>query len=227
MKRPQRELLERILHTEVRNITPYRRNWCVETSQMWWIAKRMRTQRLQWWCRVDRELRQRGFQAMLPVFSDEQNWILTPFIKGKSGKYSQLEDVKKMVEILAAFHQAGRELLTPPRKEAAFLLYQRVAERLARFYRVLEKTSRLEANLGKLLAKVGKDFYLDGLRAWEKLERLPLKELCHEEYWRRCLTHRDLASHNWLIDQDRKIWLIDFETADYDCQVGDVWQMAS
>ncbi|MBA4541368.1 phosphotransferase [Thermoactinomyces daqus] len=227
MKRPRRELLERILHTEVRNITPYRRNWYIETAQMHWIAKRMHTGRLQWWCRVDNELRQRGFQAMLPICSDGQNWLLTPFIKGKSGKYSRLEDVKSMVKILAAFHQTGRELWTPPRKEAAFLLYQRVAERLARFYQVLRRVNKVEGDLGKLLVKVGKDFYLEGLRCWEKLERLPLKEFCYQEYERRCLAHRDLASHNWLIGEDRTIWLIDFETADYDCQAGDVWQMAS
>ncbi len=41
------------------------------------------------------------------------------------------------------------------------------------------------------------------------------------------MAHRDLASHNILIDESGKSWLIDFETAEYDAQIGDLWQLLS
>ena len=41
------------------------------------------------------------------------------------------------------------------------------------------------------------------------------------------MAHRDLASHNILIGVTGKPWLIDFETADPDAQLGHLWQLAS
>jgi Ser/Thr protein kinase RdoA (MazF antagonist) len=131
------------------------------------------------------------------------------------------------VEILARFHRTGRKLSTPPRREAAFLLYERIHTRLVRFYEVLKRAHHVKEGWGTLLSKYGYEFYQDGLDAWERLNRLPLKEFCQAERMNRHLTHRDLASHNWLVTPDGGVWLIDFETVEYDTQLGDVWQMAS
>jgi Ser/Thr protein kinase RdoA (MazF antagonist) len=78
-----------------------------------------------------------------------------------------------------------------------------------------------------LLRQYGKAFYLDGIRAYERLQKLPFSRFVWEERQRHSLTHRDLASHNWLWEANGNIWLIDFETADYDAQIGDLWQMVS
>lgn len=228
MKQPHRVPMERILHTAVRNITPYRKNWCLHTDGQKWIAKRARSStRLRWWLKVDHELRMRGFTMMPPIRSDGFEWILTPFLEGKTGSYTKLDDVKKMVEVLAHFHATGRGCTTPPAEGAAFLLTQRLHDRLVQFYQLMKKADSIPGELGKLLRQYGRDFYLDGLKAWQQLEWLPLQKINEEERWMRFITHRDLASHNWIIAPDGQPWLIDFETADYDCQLGDVWQIAS
>ncbi|MBA4495772.1 phosphotransferase [Paenactinomyces guangxiensis] len=228
MREPRQVQMEQILHTAVRNITPYRKHWCIETDEEKWIAKRTRFPlRLKWWIQVDQELRRRGFTRMPPIRSDGVHWMLTPFIEGKTVSYSQMDEVEKIVPVLAHFHRIGRGLRTPPEQGAAFLLYHRLHDRLVRFYQVMRKAPSLQGELGELLRIYGKDFYLDAVKAWEELKWLPLASLNHEQRYRRYLTHRDLASHNWIIDSQGKPWLIDFETADYDCQLGDVWQIAS
>ncbi|MGA8941429.1 MAG: phosphotransferase [Thermoactinomyces sp.] len=220
--------LEELLHTPVRRIRPYRNNWCVETDFMWWIAKPVQCSlKAKWWYQVDNELRKRGFHSMPPMITDGSRWILTPFIQGKSCQYFKMNEVKRMVRILAHFHRVGQYLGTPP-PGAAFLLSHRLARRLQEFYQVLVSVDRIENRLlRELLRETGKDFYLDGTEAWNRLEKLPFQDWIERERHLHMLAHRDLASHNWMRDQSGALWLIDFETADYDAQVGDVWQMAT
>ncbi|SEN34880.1 phosphotransferase [Lihuaxuella thermophila] len=228
MKEPCQYQMEQILHSAVRNITPYRKNWLIETEAGKWVVKRTRfPARLRWWLKVDQELRLRGFTAMPPIRSDGSRWIITPFIEGKTASYSRWQEVEKILQVLAQFHLVGQRLHTPPEKGAAFLLYHRLYERLIQFYRVLTKTPFLEKELGELLESHGQDFYLDGRRAWQRLQSLPLQKICHDEWFVRNITHRDLASHNWMIDEGGNPWLIDFETASYDSQLGDIWQISA
>jgi hypothetical protein len=227
MKQPHPTLVETVLHTKVHRMRPYRKNWCIETNQHKWIAKHVHPSWLHWWVQVDRELRARGFTAMQPIYTDGGEWLFMPFIEGKTGRYTIREDVEQMVETLAIFHRLGRGLMTPPADEAAFLLPERIAQRLNEFYRVLQQAERLPTPLRELLLAYGRDFYLDGLAAWERLRQMPLTRFSLKERRLHALTHRDLASHNWMIDRSGHIWLIDFETATYDAQIGDVWQMAS
>lgn len=219
--------LEKLLHTPVRCIRPYRNNWCIETDFMWWIAKPAHGSKVEWWYQVDNELRKRGFHSMPPMVTDGFKWILTPFIHGKSCKYLKMDEVKRMVKTLAHFHRVGRHLRTPP-PEAAFLLSHRLVRRLKKFHQLLLSVNRVKnPSLRELLQEAGRDFYLDGIEAWNQLEKLPFQEWVERERNNHMLAHRDLASHNWMRDQSGALWLIDFETADYDAQVGDVWQMAT
>lgn len=218
---------EAILEAPIQSVKPYRKNWLIQTPTQAWIAKKMEPSRLRWWSRIDAELRARGFHAMLPIKSDTRGWIFTPYIQATMGSYSHAEDVCEMMQTLAHFHSTGRELWTPPDHEAAFLLMHRLAERLKRFYAVLQRSSAIPGELGQLIRRYGKEFYLDGIRSYERLNKLPFSRFVWEERNRRSLAHRDLASHNWLWDRRGNLWLIDFETAEYDAQIGDVWQMAS
>ncbi|RMB04013.1 CotS family spore coat protein [Thermoactinomyces vulgaris] len=218
--------IQKLLHTPVRRISPYRNNWCIETDFMWWIAKPFDGLKASWLIQVDRELRERGFQSMLPMITDGESWILTPFIQGKTCNYNNVSEVIRMIHTLAFFHQAGRYLKTPPPSGAAFLLTHRLQRRLQKFYQILTRMDQIEdKRLRDLLCEAGTDFYLDGIKAWERLEQIPFQEWVEHERMQHMLAHRDLASHNWMMDQAGRLWLIDFETADYDAQVGDLWQM--
>jgi CotS family spore coat protein len=208
-------------------MVPYRRNYLLKTSQGDWIAKKISdVEHANWWIQVDQQLRQRGFHQM-PSVRVVGKWMLTPFLLGKTCSYSNLADVKKVMRILAQFHLAGQELSVPPIREAAFLLMDRLYERLRQFYHLLRKAPYIPGELGELLITVGPEFYHIGWEAWNRIRLLPLKQLVRKQRKKRYLCHRDLASHNWLKDDKGEFWLIDFETANYDAQIGDVWQLSS
>lgn len=218
---------EGILQEPIQDVRPYRKNWMIHTPSQLWIVKKTNPSWLRWWDQVDMELRERGFHHMLPFQYDLRGWIFFPYIQAKVGSYKKIDDVYKMIRILAHFHTAGTELWTPPEGKAAFLLTNRLEERLRRFYLVLKRSPSITGEVGNVIRQYGKAFYLDGIHAYEKIQKLPFSRFVWEERRRHSLTHRDLASHNWLWDKYGNLWLIDFETAEYDAQVGDVWQMVS
>ncbi|RAL26633.1 phosphotransferase [Thermoflavimicrobium daqui] len=228
MNSPRYKDIEKLLHQSVREISYYQRNWLIKTDRQAWIAKRIRSvSKHRWWLQLDTELRLRGFYPMLPIVSDQKRWMLTPFIKGKTCNYTNFDEVNQCVGLLAHFHYVGRNLYTPPIQGAAFLLIHRLHDRLVQFYRILHQADSIPGELGEILRAYGTDFYSYGLKAWERLEGISFARFNWDEYLRQYLTHRDLASHNWLVDQQGKIWMIDFDTAAYDCQLGDLWQITT
>lgn len=222
-KRP----IEKILQNQVLSIKPFRRHWVIYTAdrRKWQLKVMESSSHLKWWCALDKELRARGFVSMPPVYTDGARYLLTPWIQGNVCQYQNPVQSVQIIKQLARFHQAGRGLLTPPKQEVAFLLYDRLYERLKRFYHLMKQVKQIQGEFGQLLAEVGPQFYRDGWEAWEQLIRLPLRDFTLWQRKNHYLAHRDLASHNWLWDRNNRIWLIDFDTAEYDSQLGDLWQI--
>lgn len=220
--------LQEVLKATVEKITPYRKNWLIETQQSKWIAKKIHESKsVLWLIKIDKELRRRGFTSMPLVKTDGERWIYTSFVEGTTGNYRDFDEVADMMRTLGNFHVASQGLFAPSKKRADFLLYHRLFRRLVNYYHIINNAYNLQGELGELVRAHGKDFYLDGLRAWEKLQRSPLRVFTDQDRKTCNLAHRDLASHNWMIDKTGKSFLIDWDTADYDLQLGDVWQMSS
>ncbi len=218
---------EHIIQQRIKEVVPFRRNWLLRTGEGEWIAKEVtRPGHLKWWLRVDRELRERGFHAMPPIYSDQNRWIITPRISGRDADYRNREDLGKTAALLAHFHLVGYRLSTP-RKDFSKHLLQRMVERLQDFSQLLDQRRRITGKEGELLRTYGESFYKAGVRALKRVAKLPFSQLIYADGASHALTHRDLASHNVLIDSQGRGWLIDFDTAGYDCQLGDLWQLLS
>lgn len=222
-----RQRIETILCRYVDRMKPHRSHWIVETTDgKRWLGKKIaRPDHLQWWSAVDGELRSRGFLSMPAFYTDGRSYVLTPWIHGKMSSYQDLDQAMMLMKQLAFFHQAGTGLQTPPKKEVAFLFYERLYTRLKRFYRLMRKLHHIPGEVGRFLSHVGPLFYQDGYQTWIEVTQLPLQMHTDWNHKYHFLAHRDLASHNWLIDQKQQGWLIDFDTAEYDSQLGDLWQM--
>lgn len=219
--------IEWLLRIKVKKMVPYRKHRLIYTidHKKWMFKKIKSKEHLRWWFSVDYELRNRGFHSMPSFYTDGYEMVITPWIEGKIGTYHDLDQAVMMVKQLASFHQVGQQLQTPPKQEVAFLFFDRLYHRLKQFYWLMQKVEDIPGPLGKLLAQYGPQFYEDGYRVWRKLQQLPLRDYVRWERQNHRLAHRDLANHNWMIDQKKKIWLIDFDLADYDSQLGDIWQM--
>lgn len=226
---PSIKQLESILYKPVLARRPFHHLWLIETEgHSLWIAKSIRnSMHLRWWLQVDSILRQRGFTNMLPIWTDRKEWMLTPFCAGKRGSYRQFNHVQRAVYQLARFHRLGRYLPIPsPSSQATFLLAGRIKRRLDAFAQVLQNSHSISGEQGDFLRHYAPLFYQDGIHAWQQLQQTSLHDLMRKDVQQHALVHRDLASHNWLF-AGKECWLIDFDTAGYDAQVGDLWQITA
>jgi len=218
--------IEWLLKTKVKKIVPYQKHYLVYTmdQKKWYVKKNKNKVHLRWWSFVDAELRSRGFTAMPTFYTDGYELAVTSWIHGRIGSYRNLDQALRLVRQLARFHFVGQALQTPPKQEVAFLFVDRLYHRLSKFYKLMKRVDTIPGAFGRLLTQYGPQFYADGYRVWQKLKQFPFQEYVLWERQHRRLAHRDLASHNWIMDE-RKVWLIDFDLADYDSQLGDIWQM--
>ncbi|MBN2910135.1 hypothetical protein JQC72_11545 [Polycladomyces sp. WAk] len=217
-----------VLGTPVWGAEPFRRLWRVRTSRGDWVAKPVRhVPHLHWWLRVDREMRMRGFHLMPQIRTDGKRWVLTPLIPGQPASYKKLSDARKAVRQLAWFHRLGDGLQTRSYHQGEYLLEERLDTRLREFYRTMTTPGVTGHELACLLKTNGPYFFQAGVVAMSRLSALDLRGRVARDRRLHRLAHRDLASHNWVSDTKGQLWLIDFETADYDCQLGDVWQLLS
>jgi CotS family spore coat protein len=220
--------LSDVLGTPVWGAEPFRNVWRVRTFRGDWVAKPVRhVTHLRWWMWVDREMRMRGFHLMPQMRTDGKRWVLTPFIPGQTASYKNLSDARQAARQLAWFHRTGDGLKTRSYHHGEYLLKERLDTRLREFYRMMMTLGDGEQELAHLVKTYGPFFYQAGVAAMSRLNALGLRAWVEWDRHLHRLAHRDLASHNWLTDLQGRLWLIDFETADYDCQLGDVWQLLS
>lgn len=223
----EKELID-ILDERILRIAPYKNQWLIETEgNKKWLAKKTNHQKsLLWLVKMGNELHRRGFSNMPVLKTDGRIWIISSFISGKTGDYSNFDEVKRMMSTLGQFHLAGERLFAPSNRKSVFLLYHRLYRRLVNYYHVLNNVHNIPGDLGILMRAHGKDFYFDGLQAWEKLQNSSLRKYTNKNWRVGNLAHRDLASHNWMVDNN-SAYLIDWDTADYDTQLGDISQMST
>ncbi|PTM58311.1 phosphotransferase [Desmospora activa] len=216
---------ERLLGDRIETVQPFQKNWLVTTAHGRWVAKRTRRPGfLQWWAGVDREIRLRGFQQLPFWLTDGREWQLSAWIPGRSARYRQQGDLVHAAAILGRFHRLGRGLYTPTLSPGSNLI-KRVEERFLTFIRFVRKQN--SPAVQQVLQPVEGELLQCGQQVLEALSRFPWDDWCRREQQMHNLVHRDLASHNWIWDSVGRGWLIDFDTAGYDVQVGDLWQLLS
>jgi CotS family spore coat protein len=216
------------LHTPIYDVKSYKNYWLVTGGNGKWLAKPIRDMKQSiWWVDIEQNLRKRNFHAF-PKSILIDNWLLSSYIDGDSVSYKNKEMGVPLMRTLATFHLAGQKLDMPPPTQAAYLLSDRLYERLNNFYHHLTQRNhyRYDKKL-YFLSRYGPIFYQHAHQAYQKICSMRLASFAQLARKKQMLSHRDLASHNWMVDKQKNVWLIDFETAAYDLQIGDVWQICA
>lgn len=194
----------------------------IVTSGSAWLVKPVRdTKRALWWEQADPLIRNRGFRAMPDFFVWQDEWLVMRYISGRTVQYGNFWDLLQSVKMLARFHAASEAIPKNKSGHSGSTLPERLVHRYEQYSRL---HSRLQYFPG--LLSVSDEFRQLGERALNRIEKTALRDLTRSDVERGTVAHRDLASHNILISPEGKTWLIDFETADLDVQLGDLWQMA-
>lgn len=214
----EEHLGEPIIHIGQKHGFPY-----ILTASTSWLAKPIRDlERMLWWQQTDELLRQREFHAMPAFFIWQGKWVVMQYIPGRTARYRNMSDLQRAVRLLARFHVAAHQAQQPSPLRSGI----RLPERLTNRYEQYRQLHSQLANFPHLFP-ASKQFALLGGKALERLRHTPLADLTNIDQEQGAVSHRDLASHNILIDESETAWLIDFDTANVDLRLGDLWQMCS
>ncbi|SDW28353.1 spore coat protein, CotS family [Marininema mesophilum] len=160
------------------------------------------------------------------IRTDGRQWLLSSWVEGKRTTYKNRKEITIVASMLGKFHALGRGLAVTDSGIHRQHLLHRVHSRFQSFSSLLHSLGKWQEDEYDL-HHVASIFHTYGQEALGRLNQLPLAELCEWDRRTHSITHRDLASHNILLNKEDTPWLIDFETAAYDCQVGDIWQLLS
>lgn len=205
-----------------------------ETTYGTWFMKPVRRlDQTLWWQRMDPILRACGFEAMPDFFVWDSKWIVMRYIPGRVARYRSKRDLIQAAGLLAKFHVASRAYSKAVPRFSVNPLPERLNRRVGQFSNLMASIHHKRATCSEqtvpvsLLLSVGDTYLRWGERAIVRLNELGLSASTNQDVTRQAVAHRDLASHNIVIDNLNRPWLIDFETAAFDLQLGDLWQMAS
>lgn len=188
-----------------------------------WLVKPIRNaKRAEWWQQTDWLLRKRGFRSMPDSFIWQNDWLVMRYIPGRTAKYRNIGDLQQCVTLLAHFHLVSREVYKPAFIDTKQTLDERLTRRFAQYEDV-----RHQLKFFPQIATASEMYFRLGERALNRIGETALKSVIRFDIEQGAVAHRDLASHNILINREGKPWLIDFETVGFDAQLGDLWQMAS
>lgn len=215
----ERRLREPIIYSGKKHGFAY-----IVTPSTEWLAKPVHDfKRALWWERTDAWIRERGFTAMPGFFVWQNNWAVMRYIQGRTAQYRSLWDLQQAVRLLAQFHTAANRVQHTPISHRGSTLPERLIYRHEQ-YRCLHE--QLSYDYPQFLP-ISNEYLRLGEKALNRLDDTALMDLTQSDMARGSVAHRDLASHNIVINRQGKPWLIDFETTDFDIQLGDLWQIAS
>lgn len=158
---------------------------------------------------------------MPKFFIWQDKWLVMRDIPGRTVQYSDLGELQQSVALLARFHKASCQTQVPFVGMGS-LLPERLVTRYAQ-YKHLYKNLAYFPGLQPFL----EEYEHLGKKSLHRINATALASLTRADIEQGAIAHRDLASHNILISNKGEPWLIDFELAASDIQLGDLWQLAS
>ena len=230
-------LLETEYGIRVNEIESFRNLWRVHSDEGQFVVKAYPkgVPLVEWQGYLFQELRKKGFAHFCPFlmnhnekvwFGDESNpMVLMPFLEGKIARYSNFEDIDKVIELLASFHHHGAwigiDVLPKYREVRTYRLFKRLQEFEELYYKIGVKKKR-DALDEEILSLGG--FMIDfGRQAFQWIDQQKMNQLHQDAIDYRFISHRDVANHNFLLGE--KSWIIDFDLSAFEAQVMDLWQL--
>ncbi|MCR6545318.1 CotS family spore coat protein [Dehalobacterium formicoaceticum] len=161
------------------------------------------------------------------VHHDHKIYFMTHWISGIPCDFKREDHLTAAAETLAEFHQhaKGAKLLEGAKARAMYRKWphvlQKRTEDLQKFKSLTQKKSSLTPFEKKYLA-IADQVIAQGGKACATLQSSEYRKIAKKAEKEQSFTHRDVAARNFIIEDDKKAALIDFDYARYDIRAADV-----
>ncbi|NLG83601.1 MAG: CotS family spore coat protein [Firmicutes bacterium] len=154
------------------------------------------------------------------------SYLLFPWFAGREAAFAREDALLAAIVPLAAFHRAGSGFI-PYRSDPARVRWGTwpvlLAARLAQLYEFGERARMLSASpFGILYARLFSHYVAQAEEALRLLKVSPYEELAEEGARRRMVCHHDPSPRNFILDEEGRAFLLDFEYALADLRLHDL-----
>ncbi|GAA4705308.1 phosphotransferase [Brevibacillus fulvus] len=216
-----------------------RRNvYIAKTDRGVWIIKGYRQrEKAEWVTQLSDQLFDNGFyhtvhyvthsggQKVLPL--GNRYYTVMKEIPGREASFVTLTDVRKAATALARFHLAAEGFPASHEMLAGKIpLLDKWEDRIRYFEKITAAIARRgpQNRLEQVILAMAKETRENSWDVLNHAGALPLKAEMDQAVTKGTLAHRDLASHNFLIDAEGVSYLIDLDTVASDMQLVDLVQ---
>lgn len=230
--------IENIYHCRVLRCKPKRTVWLCDTDRGNWVVKGYDDfNKAAWVTHLSHTLHQRGFTDVVqyvptiqhvPVFKwHDQYMTAMKRLPGREGSFFQRNDIVHSLTKLAEFHLYSAHIAGGPPPEQDVPLIVKWEKRYQSFLQIYHQVLNGDARHNRLahLVRNGApailreaDYVLDVARN----SSLPAEY--NRSLYQQHVTHKDVASHNFLLSGTRTS-IIDLDTAAYDTPLVDIIQL--
>ncbi|MEW9667232.1 phosphotransferase [Ammoniphilus sp. 3BR4] len=232
------QLIQKEWKCQVRSVRGKRKAFLLDTNRGPLFVKSYSSiEKVKWVISLSEQLIEKGFSQTLQYIYTTRGlpflpylgryYVATKAIKGRDARYSCRSDIMAAIRCLGQFHQHARHISGGPLlRTASAPLIAKWEDRYNRFFRIIAhlKKGHYLGGLEKKIVRYAPVILSEAETALDLARRSPLSAEYQQAVQARCVSHRDLASHNFIMDQ-QAAYLIDYDTAMYDTQLVDIIQM--
>lgn len=156
---------------------------------------------------------------------DNSCFILTDWLAGRDGDYTNPADLEKAAQTLAELHLAARGWQPPPgcADKIRWGQWPAIFAHRGRELLVFEQNSRHDESLAGHIYHHHLPYYIAQARtAGELLAGTAYLSLVEADQKQQLFCHHDFAHHNLLFPSDNRPWVVDFDYAICDLRLHDV-----
>ncbi len=228
--------LSKQFDTEVKTIYPYKNLWKTDTNKGEFIIKGYKNSNIiRWLSYLGEEVKKKGFTNFPNLIKNDygnsyielfnQYYVLIPYIKGRTASYHNETDIKKTVEMMAAFHHSAGFIGNDQSPAPHQMIYNKFEDRLTRFKRLYHELIHRNNKdlLDSQIIYLGKTMINLAEKALENFDVKEMSSLQEDAVSFKLIAHRDVASHNFIITE--RAWIIDFDLSGFEPQFLDLLQM--
>ncbi|WP_134700041.1 phosphotransferase [Ammoniphilus sp. YIM 78166] len=189
-----------------------------------------------WVVSLSQQMREKGLHQVLDYVYTAGGLPYLPYkgkyyvairsIRGRVATYANREDVLAAIRCLGDFHYHARGISGGPMSRTTSTpLLDKWEDRSGRFASIVRKLkrNRYGGSLEKKIIGFAPLIVSEAESVMDLARRSPLLKEYQKALKEQTISHRDLASHNFIVGQNTT--LIDYDTAMYDTQLVDVIQM--
>lgn len=163
--------------------------------------------------------------GMYHIKRNDGIYVMLDLVEGREASFENPVDISNLSKALCSMHLSTRGIDSILEKRNRLyswpVLFGKRTQNLLKFKEIAEM-HEIKSEFDKVFLEYVDNYYSDALKSFKLINDLPYNEMCSMAYEQKNICHHDLAYHNILLDNDNKVYFVDFDYCILDLRIHDI-----